>query len=75
MRGRHRAGVIEDTTDQLTYAKLMQAADEMLRAVVTANVAWRAGRRRHRARRQQRREALQSPRKHRRAPSPLIAAI
>ena len=74
MRGRHHVGVAEDTTDQLTYAKLMQAADEMLRAVVTANVAWRAGRRRHRARRHQRREALQSPRKNRRAPSPLIAA-
>ena len=75
MRRRHHAGVVEDSAEQLTYAKLMQAADEMLRAVVTANVKWRAGRRRHRARRQQRREALQSPRKNRRVPSPLIAAI
>jgi hypothetical protein len=31
--------------------KLMQAADEMLRAVASANAAWRVGRRRSRARR------------------------
>ena len=47
----HHIHIAEAERSDVHQVKLMQAAEEMLRAVASANAAWTAGRRRRRSRR------------------------
>jgi hypothetical protein len=47
----HHVHIPEPERIEIDHAKLMQAADEMLRAVAAANAGWRLGRRGRRTRR------------------------